>query len=91
MESVTLILKMKLPPVVGVRVISPVDVFNVRPGGNAPHLIEQRFRVEFRRWQDRDILAHGDVHLVARPAGDVCLVLQSHEHLGAGQAIGRLS
>ncbi len=39
-ESTTLAVKVKVPAIVGVPVIAPVDAFSVRPGGKEPELIE---------------------------------------------------
>ena len=39
-ESVTLMVKVELPAVVGVPVIAPVMVFNIRPAGRDPDAIE---------------------------------------------------
>jgi hypothetical protein len=38
-ESVTWAVKLKVPPVVGVPVIAPVEVLSVSPGGSAPEVM----------------------------------------------------
>ena len=40
-ESTTFAVKVKLPAVVGVPVIAPVEASNVRPGGKEPEVIEK--------------------------------------------------
>jgi hypothetical protein len=39
-ESVTFAVKLKVPAVVGVPVMAPVEVFSVNPGGSDPDVIE---------------------------------------------------
>ena len=40
-ESVTLAVKLKVPPTVSVPVMPPVDVFRVRPPGSVPTVMDQ--------------------------------------------------
>jgi hypothetical protein len=40
-ESVTLVVKLNAPGVVGVPVIAPVEVFSVSPAGKAPEATEK--------------------------------------------------
>ena len=41
LASVTLAVKLEVPPAVGVPDTTPVDVFSVRPAGSEPALIDQ--------------------------------------------------